>query len=103
MSIEDYINKGGISMSNVYFVSQVQHNRTTGVWTKGLVVKADADKDNEAEALQVYHSYLGAYAYGHAPEIDYVYCRLVAADHVREPLEESWEAPDFGVVPNEGA
>ncbi len=88
-------------MNNVYFVSQVQHNRTTGVWTKGLVVKADPGVDNEAAALQVYHSYLGAYGYGNNADIDYVYCRLVAADHVREPLEESWEAPDFGVVSEE--
>lgn len=88
-------------MNNVYFVSQVQHNRTTGVWTKGLVVKADPGVDNEAAALQTYHAYLGAYGYGNNVDIDYVYCRLVAADHVREPLEESWEAPDFGAVPEE--
>lgn len=94
-------------MENVYFISQVQHNRNTGVWTKGLVVKADADKDNEAAALQTYHSYLGAYGYGNNADIDYVYCRLVAADHRREPMEESWEAPDYGVPTqeenNEGA
>ena len=94
-------------MNNVYFVSQVQHNRTTGAWTKGLVVKADADKDNEAAALQTYHAYLGAYGYGNNADIDYVYCRLVAADHHREPMEESWEAPEYGVPVqeenNEGA
>ena len=88
-------------MENVYFISQVQHNRQTGVWTKGLVVKADADKDNEAAALQTYHSYLGAYGYGNNADMCYVYCRLVAADHRREPMEESWEAPDYGVVPEE--
>lgn len=86
-------------MKNVYFVHQVQHNKTNDTWTKGIVVKADADKDNEAEALQAYHSYLGAYGYGHAPEIDYVYCRLTAADHLREPLEESWEAPYVAPTP----
>ncbi len=78
-------------MTNVYFVSQAYHNKTTDTWTKGLVVKSDPEKDNEAEALQAYHSYLGAYAYGHAPEIDYVFCRLTAADNIREPLEEMWE------------
>ena len=88
-------------MTNVYFISQVQHNRKTNVWTKGLVVKADANTDNEAAALQTYHSYLGAYGYGNNPDIDYVYCRLVAADHRREPMEESWESPDFGVAPEE--
>ena len=78
-------------MQNVYFVSQAYHNKTNDTWTKGLVVKSDPEKDNEAEALQAYHSYLGAYAYGHAPEIDYVFCRLIAADNIREPLEEMWE------------
>ena len=80
-------------MKNVYFVHQVQHNKTNDTWTKGIVIKADADKDNEAAALQAYHSYLGAYGYGNNADIDYVYCRLTAADHMREPMEESWEAP----------
>lgn len=79
-------------MSNVYFVHQVQHNKTTGQWTKGIVVKADPIGDNEAAALQTYHAYLGAYGYGNNADIDYVYCRMTAADNSREPLEESWEA-----------
>ena len=79
-------------MTNVYFVDQVQHNKTNDTWTKGIVIKSDPEKDNEAEALQAYHSYLGAYAYGHAPDIDYVYCRLTAANNTREPIEEEWEA-----------
>jgi len=78
-------------MNNVYFISQAYHNKTNDTWTKGLVVKSDPEKDNEAEALQVYHSYLGAYAYGHSPDIDYVFCRVTAADNVREPLEEMWQ------------
>ena len=32
------------------------------------------------------------YGYGNNADVDYVYCRLVAADGVREPLEEYWEA-----------
>lgn len=79
-------------MKNVYFVNQAYHNKTTDTWTKGIVIKSDPEKDNEAEALQTYHSYLGAYAYGHAPDIDYVYCRLTAANNTREPIEEEWEA-----------
>lgn len=89
-------------MKNVYFVHQVQHNKTNDTWTKGIVVKSDPAKDNEAEALQAYHSYLGAYAYGHAPEIDYVYCRLTAADNIREPMEESWEAPAVETIEEGG-
>lgn len=81
-------------MNNVYFVSQAYHNKTNDTWTKGIVVKADTDKDNEAEALQAYHAYLGAYAYGHAPEIDYVYCRISSANNSREPIEEIWQEPN---------
>lgn len=88
-------------MNNVYFISQVQHNGKTDTWTKGLVVKAAPDADNEAAALQTYHSYLGAYGYGNNADIDYVYCRLVAADHTREPLEESWQSPNYGKTQQE--
>jgi len=77
-------------MDNVYFVHQVQHNKTTNTWTKGIVVKADPDKNNEDAALQAYHAYLGAYGYGNSPDIDYVYCRLTAANRLRDPLEEMW-------------
>lgn len=80
-------------MYNVFFVHQVQHNKTTGQWTKGIVVKAEPDADNEAAALQTYHSYLGAYGYGNNPDIDYVYCRMDSASDWRAPLEEKWEAP----------
>lgn len=79
-------------MTNVYFVEQVQHNKTTGQWTKGVVVKADANTDNEAAALQTYHAYLGAYGYGNNADIDYVYCHLRCVDNTREPLEEEWNA-----------
>lgn len=77
-------------MTQVFFVEQVQHNKTTGQWTKGVVVKADDEADNEAAALQSYHAYLGAYAYGNNPDIDYVYCRLYGVGNIREPLEEEW-------------
>lgn len=86
-------------MKNVYFVHQVQHNKTTNTWTKGIVIKADEGVDNEAAALQTYHAFLGAYGYGNNADIDYVYCRLTAADHMREPLEESWEAPYVAPTP----
>ena len=83
-------------MRNVYFVSQAYHNKTTDTWSKGLVVKADPNTDNEAAALQAYHAYLGAYGYGNNADIDYVYCRLTSADGIREPLEEYWEATSNG-------
>lgn len=77
-------------MKNVYFLHQVQHNKTTGQWSKGIVIKDDPTKDNEEAALQGYHAYLGAYAYGNNADIDYVYCRITAADGSREPVEERW-------------
>ena len=77
-------------MQNVYFVSQVKHNKTNDTWDKGIVVKADPERDNEADALQAYHAYLGAYAYGHDPNTDYVYCSVRNAVNMRAPLEETW-------------
>ena len=80
-------------MNNVYFVNQAYHNKTTDTWSKGFVVKSDPNVDNEAAALQSYHAYLGAYGYGNNPDIDYVYCRFASASGIREPMEETWEAP----------
>ena len=79
-------------MKNVYFINQAYHNKTTDTWSKGFVIKADPNVDNEAAALQTYHAYLGAYGYGNNADIDYVFCRLCDADGTREPLEEHWEA-----------
>ena len=79
-------------MKNVYFINQAYHDKTTDTWTKGFVVKADPEADNEAAALQTYHAYLGAYGYGNNANVDYVFCRLCDADGLREPLEEHWEA-----------
>lgn len=45
----------------------VQIKRTNGVIEKGVVVK-----DTYNDALQGYHAYLGAYAYGHDASTDYV-------------------------------
>lgn len=72
-------------MNEVYFVQQVYHNKTTSTWNKGVVIK-----ENVEEALQTYHAYLGAYAYGHNEDIDYVFCRISSATGVREPIEETW-------------
>lgn len=81
-------------MTNIYFVDQVQHNKTTGQWSKGIVIKSDPEKNNEEGALQTYHAYLGAYAYGNNADIDYVYCRIRAVGNEREPIEEEWFAAE---------
>lgn len=72
-------------MNNIYFVTQIYHNKTNNTWNKGVVIK-----ENVEEALQTYHAYLGAYAYGHNEDIDYVFCRISSATGVREPIEETW-------------
>lgn len=79
-------------MNNVYFVHQIYHNKTTDTWSKGIVIKDTPNANNEAAALQTYHAYLGAYGYGNNADIDYVYCRITAANNSREPIEEEWEA-----------
>ena len=79
-------------MNNIYFVHQVYHNKTTGQGSKGIVIKDAENTDNRAAALQTYHSYLGAYAYGNNADIDYVYCRLTAMHNLTEPIEEEWQA-----------
>lgn len=79
-------------MNNVYFIQQAYHNKTTGQWNKGIVIKDAEGADNEAAALQTYHAYLGAYGYGNNADVDYVYCRLVSATGSREPIEEVWQS-----------
>ena len=75
---------------NVYFLVQVKHNKTTGAWDKGVVVKADDGADNKAAALQSYHAYLGAYAYGHEANTDYVFCEVIEAESGIPIIKELW-------------
>lgn len=77
-------------MNEVYFVLQAYHNKTNDTWNKGIVIKNAENADNKAAALQTYHSYLGAYAYGNNADIDYVYCAVMSATHSCELIEETW-------------
>lgn len=74
----------------VYFLHQIKHNKTTDVWDKGIVVKA-ADSGNLESALQSYHAYLGAYAYGHDSNTDYVMC-IITNDMGNREKWEKWDA-----------
>lgn len=56
-------------MENKYFLRQIK--RTNGNFDKGIVVK-----DTYEAALQSYHAYLGAYAYGQNAETDFVDCMI---------------------------
>lgn len=86
-------------MAKVYFLHQIKHNKTTGVWDKGIVVKAE-ESGNYESALQSYHAYLGAYAYGHEANTDYVFC-VITDDAGNRMKWEKWDArgsvePDGG-------
>ena len=56
-------------MENKFFLHQIK--RTNGTYEKGIVVK-----DTFEAAKQSYHAYLGAYAYGHDANTDFVQCMI---------------------------
>ena len=49
----------------MFFLHQIKH--TNNAYDKGIVVK-----DSLEAAKQGYHAYLGAYAYGHDANTDYL-------------------------------
>ena len=57
---------------NKYFLHQIR--RTNGTFDKGVVVK-----DTYEAALQGYHAYLGAYAYGQSAGTDFVDAMITEA------------------------
>ena len=65
-----------------FFLTQIK--RTNGTFEKGCVVKATFD-----EVKQSYHAYLGAYAYAHDANTDYVSC-LVSDITGAVILSETW-------------
>ena len=77
-----------MAMENKYFLHQIK--RTNGAFEKGIVVK-----DTFEAAKQSYHAYLGAYAYGHDPNTDFVSCMI--SDMGGKPLgpfDEHWNAEE---------
>ena len=70
---------------NKFFLHEIKRNGTT--ITKGIVVA-----DTYDAALQGYHAYLGAYAYGHESGTDCVSCEItdMSGAHL---IEETWLAP----------
>ena len=69
-----------------YFLHQIKHNPTTDAWDKGIVIK-----DTPEQALQGYHAYLGAYAYGHDTSTDYVQVEITDI-HGNRLEHKEWEA-----------
>lgn len=70
---------------NKFFLHQIK--RTNGTWDKGIVVK-----DSYEAALQSYHAYLGAYAYGQNTDTDFVSCMITEALSTTILMHEQWVA-----------
>ena len=69
-----------------FFLHQIK--RTSGTFTKGIVVADSFDA-----AKQGYHAYLGAYAYGHEQNTDFVSC-MVTDMSGTVLLKEVWSIPE---------
>ena len=78
-------------MARTYFLHQVKHSKA-GTWDKGIVIKEgrDTDRENYSDALQGYHAYLGAYAYGHDVNTDFV-AAYIYDDHGNCANGEVWD------------
>ena len=68
---------------NKYFLHQIKRNGDT--ITKGIVVHNTYD-----DALQGYHAYLGAYAYGHEQNTDFVSCEITDMSGAKL-IGETWK------------
>ena len=71
---------------NTFFLHQIKC--TNGVYSKGIVVHETYDA-----ALQGYHAYLGAYAYGHEQGTDFVDCAVTDRNGATL-IRETWKAPE---------
>lgn len=72
---------------NKFFLHQIK--RTSGTFSKGIVISDTFD-----QAKQSYHAYLGAYAYGHEANTDYVSCMITdMGGYIVNNLTETWIAP----------
>ena len=72
---------------NKYFLHQIK--RTSGTFSKGIVICDTFD-----QARQSYHAYLGAYAYGHESNTDYVFCMITDMwGNIVNNLKEVWFEP----------
>lgn len=68
----------------MFFLHQIKH--TNDAYEKGIVVKGTLE-----DAKQGYHAYLGAYAYGHDANTDFV-SAMVTDENGAALLNETWKA-----------
>ena len=66
----------------MYFLHQIKHTNDT--YEKGIVVKETLDA-----VKQSYHAYLGAYAYDHDANTDFVFC-MITDDYGSTIMNEIW-------------
>lgn len=66
----------------MFFLHQIK--RTNSAYEKGIVVK-----ETYEAALQSYHAYLGAYAYGQHAQTDFVSC-MITDDLGTVLIDETW-------------
>ena len=83
---------------NTFFFHRIR--RTNNVYDKGIEVKADGTSEANYEAAkQAYHAYLGAYAYGHDANTDYVQGMITdMSGHVM--MSETWIKAEPEPEPN---
>lgn len=73
-------------MENKFFVHEIK--RTGEAINKGIVVADTFDA-----AKQGYHAYLGAYAYGHEQNTDFVSCMITDMTGT-VLMDETWNTPE---------
>lgn len=71
--------------TNKFFLHQIKC--TNGAYTKGIVVA-----ETYSAALQGYHAYLGAYAYGHEAGTTFV-SAMITDMSGSVLMTETWQAP----------
>ena len=74
-------------MITQHFMHRIKHDTSkegSAAWDKGIEVH-----DTPESAKQSYHAYLGAYAYGHDANIDFVSCEITDANGLVE-IKETW-------------
>lgn len=73
-------------MENQFYIHEIR-GKNNEIANKGIVVAATYDA-----AKQTYHAYLGAYAYGHDPESDFV-SAMITDKTGAVLMAETWNAP----------
>ena len=73
-------------MNNQFFVHEIKGLNGT-IASKGIAIGETYDV-----AKQAYHAYLGAYAYGHDPQSDFVSCMITDMSGT-VLMSETWNAP----------